>query len=537
MKIKLMALGGVEESGKNSYIIESEKDIIIIDKGSKKFDNLTLGVDTVINSIDYLVKNKDKIRGILISHSHSDNAGGLEYLIKKIPVTIYGSDYTIEFLKNEMKYDKFSVIKPNENFKLGDFVVENFNLSHSVFGHLGFLIALKNDAIVYTTDYNFKQTSKESTRTDVNKIINLKNKYNIKVLLTESKNINKSGVASGDLSFMPKFKRLAENIEGKLFISLYANNISGMVNIIDVAEEYKKKIVIIGKELLTYVNVSKKLGYIDHKTDMFIKIKDISKYKDNQIIVVVSGEYMEPFETLVQLSQKNHPITTIGENDTVMIASEAHDEIEGMVQKTLDKISRTKCTIKHLSVDIPAHAHQEDVKMMINLFEPQYIVPINGEYRKLKKTQQVAQEIGYSEDKVKIISNGDLLKLDDKSLNIIDKIKVEAKLINNDSKETINPLLLHDREAITQEGYVLITLVVDKKSKRLVQDPEILSGGLMSFDNDEPLIEKCVEIVKKELKGTLASEGLIKSKNKIKRLLSNKIGKMPVILTVKIEVK
>ncbi len=537
MKLKLIALGGLEENGKNAYILESDDSILVLDIGSKKYDNSSLGVDTVINNIDYLEKNKDKVKGIFISHSHMDQMGGLEKVIKKIKVPVYGSKYTLEFLKNEIKYDGFKVIKYNETIKIGDFNVEAFSLSHSVFGHLGFCISQGKDAVVYATDYNFNQSRNENTRTDIEKILKLKNKYNIIALLTESINADKPGVASGDFSFMAPFQRLAENMNGKLFISLYSQNVAGMINIIKMADMFNKKIVIIGKDLLTYVNVSKRLGFIEHYSDMFIKTKDINKYPSKDVIVVVSGDFLEPFETLEKLSKTNHPITTITEEDLVLIASEPFDEIEGIVQKKIDVISRTNCKIKHLNVNVSSHAFEEDIKMMINLFDPKYIVPIKGEYRKLKRVEEIAFSLGYSADDIKLIVNGDVLEISNNSLNIIDYIKVDSKLVNSSSKEEIDPLLLYDRETITEEGYVLISLIVNKKTQKLVQTPEVLSGGLMSFDNDQALIDKCIEISEKGLEEGISNDKIIKVKNKIKRHLNNKIGKSPVILTVKIEVK
>ncbi len=535
MNVKLMALGGLEENGKNCYIIESENDIIVINIGSKKYDNRILGVDTIVNDLTYLEENKDKVKAIFISNAHSEQIGGLNYLQEVLNVPVYGSEYTIEFIKNEYKYNNYKVIG-NDPIKVGDFVIESFRLAHSIFGTLGFLVAKGNDAIVYVSDYNFAQSAKEKSRTDVAKIVSLKQKYNIKMLMTESIAADQSGTASGDFSFLPPFNRVAKNTNGKLFISLYSDNILGMINIMNVAEKYKKKIVIIGKDLLTYFNVSKKLGYIDHKYDMFIKTKDIPRYNDNEIIVVVSGSFLEPFETLKKMAHKKHIITEINENDTVQIASEAYDEIEGAVQKIVDQISRTNCTIVNIPVNIPSHAFEEDIKMMLNLFNPEYIMPIKGEYRKLEKVRQIAEYLGYKSDNVKVLENGDVLEID-KNVYLKDKINLTPKLKSENTKETVNPILLNDRDTLTSEGYVLISLVVKKETNELIQKPGIISGGLMSFDGDENIIEKSIEIVTGELQKGVKMDNVIKAKNKVRRFVNNKIGKNPTVLTVKIEVK
>lgn len=538
MKAKIFALGGLEENGKNSYIIESDNTILIIDAGSKKFENSSLGIDSIINDSDYLYKNKEKVKGILVSHAHMDQIGGLKRMIYDLneDIPIYGSDYTIDFLKKQFKFKNLNKLQHNQIITLGDFVVENFSLSHAVFGNLGFLIAKDKEAIVYTTDYNFNQSRKATVRTDIDKIIFLKKKYKINTLLTESISSSEAGTATGDTSFIAKFKRYAETTRGKLFISLYSTNVGGMINVISLAKTLNKKVVIIGRDLLTYVNLSKQFGYIDHVNDMFVKTNDIDKYDPNEVIVVVSGMFLEPFLTLAKLSKK-HPITTIEEKDSVLIASPPYDEIEGDVQKILDTVARTHCRILEQRINVFSHAFREDIKMMINLFDPENIVPIKGEYRKLKEVEKIAEDLGYSLSQIHILSNGEVLNLDSEHPYISNNIEVHTKLLNEKENELIDPLLLRDREMLTDEGYVLVVFIVDYKTKKIIQSPEVYSGGLMSFDEDDDLLLKCIEIINKEIDACPPEELILKVKNKLKRFLNNKIGKSPLILTVKIEVK
>lgn len=536
--MRIVALGGLEENGKNCYIIESNNEIIVVDVGSKKFENASLGIDAIVNDNRYLIENKNKIKGILISHSHLDQMGGLSYLLRELgtDVPVYGSDYTVEFLKKNYKYKNYNVLQYDKVLKLGSFKIEPFTLSHAVFGNYGYVISNGVDAVAYATDYNFNQSRKENVRTDIDKIVTLKNKYNIRALMTESLSADKSGSAAGDTNFLQSFKRYAEMTKGKLFISLYSTNVSGMLNVINLAEELNRKIVIIGRDLLTYVNISKSLGFIEHKSDMFIKTSDIKKYPADQVIVVVSGLYLEPFETLKKLSYKNHPITRIKKDDRVLIASEPDDETEGTAQKLLDFVSRTEASIKHQRINVPSHAHQEDIKMMINLFEPEHIIPIKGEFRKFKNVEEIAENLGYGEQQIHLLENGVVLNMD-KNVYVETTIPVGTQLISEQSNEMIDPVLLKDRETISEEGYVLVILIYDKKTKKIIQSPEIISGGLMGFDDDEQLIESCLDIVNKEIKQQKSNADMIvRIRNKLKRYLNAKIGKSPLILTVKVEV-
>lgn len=535
--METVALGGLEENGKNTYFVEKNDEIIVIDAGSKKFDNSALGIDSVISDYTYLIENKHKIKGILISHAHLDQMGGISQLLNQLDseIAVYGSNYTIEFLSKNIRYKNYRKINYNSVIKLGNFNIESFSLSHAVFGNYGYLLENDGETVVYATDYNFNQSRKENNRTDIDKIIYLKNKYKINLLMTESLSADKVGSAAGDTSFLSTFRRYAEMATGKLFVSLYSTNVSGMLNVISLAEELNKKIVIVGRDLLTYVNISRNLGYIEHKSDMFIKIANIDKYEDNEIIVVVAGIYLEPFESLQKLANPQNSITTIKETDNVLIASHPQDEIEGTVQKILDKVARTNCHIKFQKINVPAHAHQEDIKMMINLFDPQNVMPIKGEYRKFKKVEQICVELGFATENIHILTNGEKLFFDNKSIYKNGKIRVESKLINEKSQELINPILLQDRETISEEGYVLITLTYNKKDKKMIGKPHILSGGLMSFDDDKELNEKCIQLIEREIEKAKFDEVVIKIKNKLKRYLSNQIGKNPLILTVKIE--
>lgn len=537
--MKLIPIGGMAENGKNCYIIESNDTIIILDVGNKKFDNPSLGIDSILSESKYLNDNKNKIKGIFISHSHQDQMGGLEFLLNdlKLNIPVYGSNYTIEFLKKTIKYNNFKIINYDEQIKINNLIVEAFNLSHSVFGNYGFLISdvTSKEAIVYSTDYNFNQQRKENVRTDIDKIINLKGKYKIKALLTESISSTISGSAAGSTNFMDSVKKFAELTKGKLFISLYSTNVSGMINVINVANELNKKIVIIGRDLLTYVNISKSLGYIEHQNDMFIKVSDIKKYRDDEIIVVVAGVYLEPFRTLKDLTNKNHPLTTIEEKDSVLIASQPYDETEGEVQALLDYVSRTNCQMKTQQITVASHAQREDIKMMINLFEPEHIIPIKGEYRKLKEVEYIAQKIGYNPSNIHLLENGDILTISDKVYKS-GTIPVGNHLLNDKNFEQVAPILLQDRADIANEGYVLVVLIYDKKTKKIIQKPQIISGGLMSFDDDQELLELCENIIEKEIQSNDSKEVVVKIRNKLKRFLNNKIGKAPLVLTVRMEV-
>ncbi len=536
---KIMALGGLDENGKNCYLIETEKEILVIDAGSANFDQKALGVSTVIPDFGYLETTKKKVVGILVSHGHFDQMGGLTNLLETLKVPVYGSVYTIEFLKHYVKKNDFNLLKPikyNEQLKLGIFMIDVFSLSHAIYGNYGFVIKAGEESIVYATDYNFDQVESKIARSDLKKMVALSTKHNILTLLTESVSAEHAGAAASNQNFIKRFDRFIESAKGRIFISLYSSNLAGMRNIIKMAQDYDRKIVIIGRDLLNYVNIARSLGFIEHKRELFVRIPDMKKYEDDQLIIVVSGLYAEPMQELGKMSMNMHNILSIKEEDSILLAAKPTDETEGEAQKILDKIARTHCFIDQFNINVPSHAYSEDIKMLINIFEPKFVVPIKGEYRKLKLVQELAQTIGYEPENVVLASNGDVIEVFKDSILTSDHIKIGTNYMSSDRAREINPILLRDREILSDAGYVMVVMTFEKKSDKLIQNPEIISGGLGQFD-DKYLVEGIQKIVIKQIEaGTSSKELVNKVRNKVGRFLQNKIGSQPMVLPIRIEI-
>ena len=539
-KFKIIGLGGIDESGKNCYILETKEDIIILDAGSANFTDKTLGIDFILPDYNYLIENKDKVRGILISHGHIDQIGGLNKLLSLINVNVYASGYTIKFLKTYIDKTNWKYLKEfkyNKKLKLGNLLIENFSLSHAIFGNYGYLIANNdNDAIVYATDYNFNQSANLFARTDIKKIVQLNNKYNIVGLLTESISADKIGIAASDKKYIKEFERIIEEATSRIIIGLYSSNLAGMTTIIEAAEKYNKKIVIIGRDLLKYVNIAREEGYLNIKKDIFLKVSDINKIKKEDLIVVVSGLYSSVYIDLLKMSTNQNEILQIEANDTIVIAAKPYDEIESFAQNVLDKIARTNCKIKTLNLNVPSHAFQEDIKMMINLFDPQYVIPIKGEFRKLKQVKDLMVDISRNVNDCLLINSGDILSIYDQFALVEDEINLEENFSTSNNL-LVDEKLMNERESLANNGYVAVQMVYLKKQKKFSEKPIIISGGLSDFSKDEQVISKLEKIVNNEIAKNYDRKTLFnKIKNKITRNLQNLIGKTPLVLVTIIEI-
>ncbi len=539
-KFKIIALGGLGENGKNTYIIETKDDIVIIDAGLSNYSNKQLGIDFILPDYSYLEQNKEKVRGILISHGHLDQMGAIAHIIKVIDAPIYGSNYTISFLKSyipKSKHKRLNELNYTKNLKLGQLTIEYFKLSHAIFGNLGFLIADGKESIVYTTDYNFDQMATKYARTDIKKITTLATKYNINALMTETIAVEERGSAGSSQDHLLHLQRFINSATGRMIISIYSSNLAGMNNIIDLAAQNEKKIVIIGRDLLSYVNVAKEFGYIEHVKDLFVRIQDINKYEDNELIIVIAGIYEDPFVELEKMAKGLHNIINLRDTDDVLIASKPYDETEAYAQKVMDFVSLAGANITEQKINTASHAHEEDVKMMINLFEPKYIIPIKGEYRKFIHLKEIAINLGYDSEVVKIIKNGDVLELVENGAFVSKTIKIPDQLITTNGQEKTNPIILKDREILSENGYILVIMTFYKGTNNIVQMPELESGGLLNIDENQLIKEGCMKIVLREIEAASDSRELVnKIKNKMGRYLNTKLGKVPMVLPIRIEV-
>lgn len=540
-KFKIIALGGLGENGKNTYIVETKDDIVIIDAGLSNYAKKQFGIDFIIPDYSYLQKNKKKVRGILISHGHLDQMGAISHLLDVVDVPVYASPYTIAFLKGytpKSKHKQLKDIKYSSILKLGKLNVEVFKLSHAIFGNLGFVINDKDQAIAYATDYNFDQMVSSDTRTDIKKIINLASKYKIKALLTESISVEERGSSGSSQDHLIHLRRYISYATGRKIVSLYSSNLAGMRNIIDMAVAYEKKIVIIGRDLLTYVNVAKEHGYIEHIKDLFVRIQDINRYEDDDLIIVIAGVYDDPFIELEKMAKGLHNIIKLKATDNVLIASKPFDETEAYAQKVLDLVSLTGAKITEQKINTASHAYEEDVKMMINLFEPEYIVPIKGEYRKFVHLKEIAQKLGYDDEYVKIIKNGDVLEFVESSALVTKTLHVPDQLFDTNSEDNTNPIILKDREILSECGFVLVAITFLKGTNTCIQTPELICGGLLDLDELPQIKEGCIKIVEREITNSTDNrEWINKIKNKMGRYLNTKIGKVPMVLPIRIEVE
>ena len=542
-KIRIFALGGLNENGKNMYVVEVDKDIFVFDAGLKFDNDRNLGIDYIIPSFDYLVKNKKRIRGLFLTHGHDSNIGATPDLLESIPeLNVYGAKLTLDLLKTSLddkKKYKLHEIKPHSKISFGKNSVFPISMTHSIPDSLCYVLYTKDGAIVYTGDYTFDATMMGNYKTDIGKLAYV-GKQGVLCLLSESVYAEKSGHTSPNNRVSSFIREVLAKNDGRIIATILPAHFYRIQEIFDEVSKTHRKIVIMGKSLGTMINKAIKDGYLSIDTR---RIGDLSNLNDKDAFVIISDEKEKPFANLERIIKGYDKYIKIGEEDTIFITEPAYAGIEKRTALIMDEIAMLGANAVSLSSSkhLLHHASREDLMLMINLMNPKYYFPVKGEYRHQFANGEVAEEIGIPKENIILKENGDVAEfVNGKLTNSLSHINVDDILIDGKSQEDIGNLVLKDREMLGSNGIVIVSTTLDKHTKEIVGGPEILTRGFIYVrENQDLLIET------KELARSVISDNIIPNSNrvdysKIKNDVRDVLGKFfyketeskPMIITV-----
>ena len=509
MKIHVYALGGLGENGKNMYVVDVDEQIFILDSGIKYPTSELFGVDEIVPDYRMLMNKKHKIKGIFMSHAHEDHIGAISHLLKDINVPIYATNFTMEIIKDSLKdkgYDfeifEFITITPYSTIKFGDVKVTFFKTTHSIPESVGIVIQTLDGAIVYTSDFTFDQSNDSNYQTDFQKINEIGER---KVLLLMVESINSSLPLDGRMNHMldSELNRIISHTNDRIIVSLFSSDLLKIQKVIDIALKYDKRIAIIGRKAQRIVDIAIKMNYLtipENKLTNLRYIDDKNQNDDPDLVCLVTGDRHEPFYMLQRMVKKHDRLIHINENDTVIIVTSPIPGTEKMAAKTLDTLYRTDATIEvidksYLTIN---HATRDEIKMMISLLKPQYIMPVIGEFRMQYHLQSLAKEIGYDEKEVFLMNNGDVLRFTDgKPVVQRDRYRTGDILIDGSQAGDVNDIVIHDRELLSEDGALICIGHIDPKNKSLIGEVEVVMKGFMPEIDFEPHREQ-IKIIFKE---------------------------------------
>lgn len=503
--IKIFALGGLQENGKNLYIVEVDQKIFILDAGIKYPTSELYGVDVIMPDISYLIENKSRVVGVFLSHAHEDHIGSVLNILKEIPTKVYGMKFTLAVLKDSIVADGIKIIDEvfvevnrRSVLQFGDVSVRFFEVSHDIPDSCGITVNTESGNIIYTGNYNFDQNSRINYAAMFRSLA-IYAKEGVLALMTESLGANNAESRGTILEFKYRMNNLFTSTNHRIIFSLFSSDILRIQQIINIAIEHGRNIAIIGRKTKRIVNQAIKYGYLKIPDDHLANLKYIDDEHDNNddnLVVLVTGERHEPFYMLQRMSKHVDRLIHIEETDTIVVLTKPYLGTEKMAARTLDIIYRVTSNIITFKNDLlpSSSASREEIKQMINILKPKYIIPVIGEYRHQYNLRIVANCLEYPDEKIIILDNGDVAEFDHtKYLGITDSVKVGEIMIDGKTFGDVGDVVMRDRELLADDGVILICANVNPKTKDIIVGPEVITKGFSYLKENEEIV---VEIKK-----------------------------------------
>lgn len=542
-KIKIFSLGGLNENGKNMYIVEVGKDIFVLDAGLKYADDKMLGVDYIIPNYDYLKENKARIKGIFVTHGHDSQMGAIPDILKDIPeLDVYGTAFTIEILKNELMEEKINtdhlhVIVPYKKIEFGRISVFPVSLTHSVPGTVGYAINTPDGTIFYTGNFVFDQTMSGPYKTDIGKLAYI-GKQGVLCLMSESLYADKKGYTAPNNRITSIVRETLDTCEGRILFNIFQAQIYRIQELFNEIMHTDRNVVIMGKRLENTIHQAIDMGYISFDKKRICNLHHIN---DANIVVIISDEREKPFSNINRIIRGYDKFIKITEEDTVVFASPVYDGMEKSATKVFDDIAKigANLIILPLKKYLGHHASSEDLMMMINLMNPKYYFPVIGEYRHQVANAEAAKKVGIVEENILLKLNGDVVTFDKGELVVnAGSIKVDDILIDGKTAGDIGELVLKDRELLSENGIVLVSATLDKATKKILSGPEILTRGFIYVKDHIDIIKEAqkisLEVIQENTKPNYVDFNKIKAgvRDKLGKYLYHETECKPMILIV-----
>ncbi|MDQ0156758.1 ribonuclease J [Robertmurraya andreesenii] len=501
--IKVVALGGVGEIGKNMYIAEVNGDLFVLDAGLMFPENEMLGIDIVIPDITYLTQNKERVKAIFLTHGHEDHIGALSYLLRQLQVPVYGTRLTNALAKAKLREQEFKghaefiEIDSSSIVEFDSVSVSFFRTNHSIPDSVGIAIHTSEGAIVYTGDFKFDQAASELYKADIGKMAKL-GEQGVLCLLSDSTDAEKPGYTPSEAIVIREMKDAFYNAKGRIIAASFASDLNRIQHIFDAAYEARRKIAVVGKSLQQVFDIAIEMDYLYVPDDLIIRISELKDYPDDEIVILTTGMQGEPIEALQKMAKGAHKQVNIQSGDTVLIAASPLRGSEVFIYKTIDMLSRAGANVisgKRL-VSTSSHGSQEELKFMINLMNPKYFIPVHGEYRMLKAHEKIAKECGIPVDRIAVIEKGDLVEISSDQLKITGKVPAGNVLVDGSGIGDVGNIVLRDRKLLSQDGILIVVVTLNKVEKKISAGPEIISRGFVYVRESEELMDESVKLVK-----------------------------------------
>ncbi|MEH7122712.1 ribonuclease J [Bacillus sp. JJ1532] len=547
--IKIVALGGVGEFGKNMYLVEVDEDIFVLDAGLMIPENEMFGIDIVIPDFTYLAQNKEKVKGIFLTHGHEDHIGALSYILRDLSVPVYGTKLTLALAKAKMKEQEykgqinFVEIHSDSKIEFQSADVSFFHTTHSIPDSVGICIHTSEGSIVYTGDFKFDQAAASNYKPEIGKMARI-GEDGVLCLLSDSTEADKPGHTQSEAKVVSQVTDTFFNAPGRIIAASLASDLIRIQHIFDAAYKSRRKVAVVGKFSQSAFDIALQLGYLQVPEELIIPISEINQYPDDEIVILLTGSQGEPIEVLQKMSKQLHKQINIKQGDTVMLTAFPIRGSEVIIFKTIDMLFRAGANVisGKGAFGTSSHGSQEELKFMINLMQPKFFIPVHGEYRMLKAHAKVALESGLTNDQIFIPEKGEVAEIKEGRIRPAGRIPSGNILIDGSGVGDVGNIVLRDRKLLSQDGILLVVVTLNKKEKSICAGPEIISRGFVYVRESEELLIEATKKVRETVEKNISKETFdwsgIKQdmRDVLNQYLYEKTKRRPMILPIIMEV-
>lgn len=549
-KIKVIPLGGLQEVGKNMTAIEYKDEIIVVDGGLGFPEDDMLGIDIVIPDISYLLKNRENVKALVVTHGHEDHIGAIPYILKKLNIPVYGSKLTLGLIANKLKEHKIldaqlMEVAIGSSVKIGGFTIDFVRVNHSIPESAALAIHTGVGTIFHTGDFKIDHTPIDGEYMDFQKIAEL-GKKGVLLMLCESTNVERSGFSPSEKVVGKAFDNIFADAKGhRIIVATFSSNIHRLQQVINSAEKVGRKVVISGRSMQNATTLAHSLGYIDIPNGMLVDINDINQYGDHEVVIITTGSQGESMAALSRIAAGEHRKISIKKGDVVVMSSHPIPGNEKMVSKVINQLFERGAEVIYKSISdihVSGHAFREEIKMMHSMIRPKFFMPIHGEYRHLEQHARLAVELGMNEEDIFKLANGEILEVDKNKAVISGRVPSGNIMVDGLGVGDVGNIVLRDRKHLSEDGLIVVVLSMSKEDGMVVSGPDLISRGFVYVRESEDLMDAAREIVISGLErceqNQIKDWSYIKNiiREDLKRFLFEKTKRNPMILPIIMDV-
>jgi ribonuclease J len=553
-KLQVIPLGGLGEFGMNCLAIRYGEDILVIDAGMMFPDAELLGVDIVIPDFSYLEENAEHVRGLILTHGHEDHIGAVPFLLSQLDIPVYGTPFTLALVERRLeeheleKSARLHRVQPGDRIEIGPFSVEFIHVTHSIVASLALAITTPLGVIIHTGDFKVDPTPTDNILFDLHTFADY-GKRGVLLLLSDSTNTDRAGYTESERAVLPRFEDIFNRSQRRVFISCFSSSIHRLEMIFHLCQEYGRKVALLGRSMLSTTEIAHTLGHLDIPDGILLRPQEIMSSPPSKVCIVLSGSQGEPMSALSRVAVDNHKYVSIEPGDVVVLSSRIIPGNEKAIYRMLNHIARRGADVLYGTMNPPVHvsghASAEELKLILNLTRPRYFLPVHGEYRQLAKHAALAQHLRHAGlEQSFILETGEVLEIDSWGARKAGKVNVGRVCIDSGSvDEVVEDIVIRDRRHLSEDGFVLPIIAINKHTGRCETLPEIVSRGFVSSQDDNgALLQEARQVVARTLENSTPEErsdwGVMQEKIRadLKRFLAKQTSRRPLIMPVILEV-